>query len=276
FTKPANQCIDGNSFDFNAGGAFYGTTQIDWDFGGSATPSTFSGANPTGIVFNTIGNKQITIRYRANGCDTSFTDSIEIYVSPYSNFSFSNNNCVDYFIQFSDSSLDSKDYYWDFGDSTTLADTSNLANPSYTFPDSGTYKVMLVMGSKTSICPDTLYQQVILHPLLSPFFIAPMNECLNENSFDFNAGGAFYSSTQIDWDFGITATPITSTVANPTNIVYRTSGLKPISIRYSAFGCDTSYLDTIEVYPSPIADFRINEDEYCLGDSLDSDLVSLS
>ena len=276
FTKPANQCIDGNSFDFNAGGAFYGTTQIDWDFGGSATPSTFSGANPTGIVFNTIGNKQITIRYRANGCDTSFTDSIEIYVSPYSNFSFSNNNCVDYFIQFSDSSVDSKDYYWDFGDSTTLADTSNLANPSYTFPDSGTYKVMLVMGSKTSICPDTLYQQVILHPLLSPFFIAPMNECLNENSFDFNAGGAFYSSTQIDWDFGITATPITSTVANPTNIVYRTSGLKPISIRYSAFGCDTSYLDTIEVYPSPIADFRINEDEYCLGDSLDVDLVSLS
>ena len=276
FTKPANQCIDGNSFDFNAGGAFYGTTQIDWDFGGSATPSTFSGANPTGIVFNTIGNKQITIRYRANGCDTSFTDSIEIYVSPYSNFSFSNNNCVDYFIQFSDSSVDSKDYYWDFGDSTTLADTSNLANPSYTFPDSGTYKVMLVMGSKTSICPDTLYQQVILHPLLSPFFIAPMNECLNENSFDFNAGGAFYSSTQIDWDFGITATPITSTVANPTNIVYRTSGLKPISIRYSAFGCDTSYLDTIEVYPSPIADFRINEDEYCLGDSLDIDLVSLS
>ena len=276
FTKPANQCIDGNSFDFNAGGAFYGTTQIDWDFGGSAIPSTFSGANPTGIVFNTIGNKQITIRYRANGCDTSFTDSIEIYVSPYSNFSFSNNNCVDYFIQFSDSSVDSKDYYWDFGDSTTLADTSNLANPSYTFPDSGTYKVMLVMGSKTSICPDTLYQQVILHPLLSPFFIAPMNECLNENSFDFNAGGAFYSSTQIDWDFGITATPITSTVANPTNIVYRTSGLKPISIRYSAFGCDTSYLDTIEVYPSPIADFRINEDEYCLGDSLDIDLVSLS
>ena len=46
--------------------------------------------------------------------------------------------------------------------------------------------------------------------------------------------------------------------------------------KYSAFGCDTTFLDTIEVYPSPVADFRINEDEYCIGDSLEIDLVSLS
>ena len=276
FNAPQNQCINGNSFDFQAGGAFYGTTQIDWDFGPTATPSTFTGANPTGIVYNTIGKKAITVRYRANGCDTSYTDSIEIYVSPNSNFSFSANNCVDYFIQFSDSSSDSKDYYWDFGDPTTLADTSILANPSYTFPDSGTYTVMLVMGSKTSICPDTLYQQIIIYPLLNPNFTAPNNQCINGNSFDFQAGGAFYGTTQIDWDFGPTATPSTFTGSNPTGIAYNTIGEKAITVRYRANGCDTSFTDTIEVYPSPVSDFRINDVDYCIGDSVPIDLVSLS
>ncbi|MDC1370385.1 PKD domain-containing protein [Flavobacteriales bacterium] len=276
FNVPQNQCLNGNSFNFNAGGNFYGSTQIDWDFGPTATPSFISGSNPTGIVYNTVGKKIITVRYRAFGCDTSYTDSIEVYVSPLSNFSFSDNNCVDYFIQFSDSSLFSKDYYWDFGDKTTLTDTSTVANPTYTFPDSGIYTVMLVMGRNSSICPDTLYQQVVMHPLLSPFFVAPTEQCLNENSFDFNAGGAFYNSTQIDWNFGPTATPGISSIANPNGILFSTFGTKPITLRYSAFGCDTSYTDTIEVYPSPLADFRINKNEYCIGDSNVIDLISLS
>ena len=72
---------------------------------------------------------------------------------------------------------------------------------------------MLVMGRNSSICPDTLYQQVVMHPLLSPFFVAPTEQCLNENSFDFNAGGAFYNSTQIDWNFGPTATPGISSIS---------------------------------------------------------------
>ena len=276
FNAPNNQCINGNSFDFNARGAFFNSTQIDWDFGSSATPSSSTSQNPIGITFNSVGIKPISIRYRAFGCDTTYRDTIEVYNSPFANFSFSDNNCIDFTIQFSDSSLFAGDHYWDFGVITSILDTSVSINPTFVYPDTGVYTVMLVIGNKSSICPDTTYRQVWIHPILSPFFIAPAPQCLNENSFDFNAGGVFFNSTQIDWNFGGSAIPSTSTNQNPTGVVFSSSGLKVISVKYSAFGCDTTFLDTIEVYPSPVADFRINEDEYCIGDSILVDLVSLS
>ena len=187
--------------------------------------------------------------------DTTFIDTIEVHTSPTSNFSFSDNNCIDFNINFIDSSLLADFYNWDFGVTTSILDISTATNPSFTFPDSGTYSVMLIAGTNSSICPDTSYQLVAMYPLLSPFFTKPANQCINGNSFDFNAGGAFYGTTQIDWDFGITASPITSSIANPTGVTFSSIGLKPISIRYRANGCDTPYYDTIEVYQSPFSDF---------------------
>ena len=275
FAKPINQCLNGNLFDFTAGGNFYGTTLIDWGFGSSAVPSSSTNTNPTGITFTSIGLKPITIRYRANGCDTSYTDTIEIYNSPFSDFSFTDNNCVDFNVQFSDSSQFADFLYWDFGVAGSTTDTSTQSNPSFTFPDSGTYNVMLIAGTNSSICPDTSYQTVTMYPLLVPNFTPPPNQCIGGNSFDFNAGGNFYGTTNIDWDFGSSATPSTFNGANPTGITFNTVGKKAVTIRYRANGCDTSYTDSIEVYQSPFSDFAFTPNN-CWDFSIDFTELSLA
>jgi PKD repeat protein len=259
FSKPANQCFSGNSFDFTAGGTSYPGTLIDWDFGPTATPSTSSISNPTGIVFSTSGKKAITIRYREFGCDTIFVDTIEVYDNPVSNFSFANNNCFNLTAQFSDSSLFATGHNWDFGVTTSITDTSTSSNPTFTYLDSGVYTVRLIVDGNISLCPDTSYQQITVNPLLNPYYSKPVDQCLTRNSFDFNAGGTFFSSTLIDWDFGVTATPSTSSNQNPTGITYSNVGLKPISIRYRDFGCDTTFIDTIEVHTSPTSNFSFSD-----------------
>ena len=54
---------------------------------------------------------------------------------------FSNNNCVDYTIDFSDSSLFTDFYFWDFGVTGITTDTSSAKDPTFTFPDSGIYNL---------------------------------------------------------------------------------------------------------------------------------------
>jgi PKD repeat protein len=55
-------------------------------------------------------------------------------------------------------------FRWNFGDLTTLADTSNAVNPSYTFPGPGVYNVTLI-ASNTQCGPRAITRQVtILEP----------------------------------------------------------------------------------------------------------------
>lgn len=54
-------------------------------------------------------------------------------------------------------------YHWNFGDPTTNADTSNLEFPTWTYPDTGTYDVKLVVN-RGSTCPDSIVKKVKLYP----------------------------------------------------------------------------------------------------------------
>ncbi len=70
------------------------------------------------------------------------------------------NNTVEFEIE---SILNSITFNWDFGDLTTLADTSDLQVPSYTYPDTGYYAIQLIVN-KGYTCEDTGYAQVYVQP----------------------------------------------------------------------------------------------------------------
>ena len=57
----------------------------------------------------------------------------------------------------------STEWQWNFGDLAVATDTSNIKNPTYTFADSGTYKVQLVVGS-TFGCVDTVKTTIYINP----------------------------------------------------------------------------------------------------------------
>ncbi len=50
---------------------------------------------------------------------------------------------VDLAVTFTNTSSNAVSYMWDFGDLTTTADTSSEANPTYTYPELGSYNVTL-------------------------------------------------------------------------------------------------------------------------------------
>jgi gliding motility-associated-like protein len=60
-------------------------------------------------------------------------------------------------------------YFWDFGVAAVQNDTSNLANPSFTFPDTGIYVVKLVTN-RNQPCSDSSTTLVRIYPGFFPGF----------------------------------------------------------------------------------------------------------
>lgn len=167
-------------------------------------------------------------------------------------------------------SINSNTYFWDFGDLNTLADTSNLPNTSYTYADTGVYTVMLVAYDPSGNCYDTAYSDFEIYPLLEALITSPPAQCFENNSFDFLAGGNFTTDATFLWDFGINATPQTSTQQNPTGISFSNVGGNSVSLTISQYGCTDTYLGNGNVLtvPKPTAEIApINQ--YCVGYQID-------
>ncbi len=66
------------SYDFNYTGVTPDGATYFWGFGAGATPSTSSSASPTDIVFDSEGDKQITLTITRYGCTESLTQTINV------------------------------------------------------------------------------------------------------------------------------------------------------------------------------------------------------
>jgi gliding motility-associated-like protein len=72
-------------------------------------------------------------------------------------------------VNFQNNSSGATSYFWDFGVNSLADDTSNQANPSYTYPGPGTYTVTLIAQDPNgSSCNDTLDVDITINP---PFAI---------------------------------------------------------------------------------------------------------
>ncbi len=162
---------------------------------------------------------------------------------------------------FTNNSINATTYLWNFGDTTTTADTSVLTNPSYTYPDTGTYNVTLI-ANPNSICADTITIPFVVHLPLSVSFIRPPAQCLDVNNFSLNATGQFDANAVVVWNLPL-ASPSGFNV-NPTgNFSYSDSGKFIATVQVNEFGCSESYSDTLFVYPLPVALFSYPNELAC-------------
>jgi len=171
--------------------------------------------------------------------------------------------CGDKTITFPNNSRSAVAWEWDFGDTTTSADTSIVEFPTYTYPDTGTYNVRLIVNPGT-FCTDTAYLTVIIKPgIYSDFEYIP--DCLDNPI-------SFFDSTRIDtgfivnwyWDFGDAQA---SNDTNPTHL-YGLPGVYNVTlISLSNFGCLDTFNKLVTVYPLPV--FNLGPDSViCEGDSI--------
>ncbi|GIV33895.1 MAG: hypothetical protein KatS3mg031_1430 [Chitinophagales bacterium] len=174
-----------------------------------------------------------------SGASASRTSGVFIY------------QCQGFFVQFINQSINATTYYWDFGDPTTTADTSLAFQPSYTYPDSGVYRVQLIVN-RGYPCADTTAVLVKIYPTFEADFNF-LAGCANEPVvFSDQSSTTYGSIVDWSWDFG---DGVQSTLPNPTHL-YTQGGQFMVTLRArSDKGCSDSQTKVVSVKPLPQADF---------------------
>jgi gliding motility-associated-like protein len=124
--------------------------------------------------------------------------------------------CAANTVSFSNTSNGAGSFTWNFGDPTTLADTSHATSPSYTYPDTGSYQVMLVAYSPNNPgCNDTSYSSVHIQNAYTANFTFTSDPCIgNELSFTATSSSPSNAPPSWYWSFGDSDS---SSLQNPTH-----------------------------------------------------------
>lgn len=154
--------------------------------------------------------------------------------------------CSGLTVRLENESINGRFWHWDFGVPGTDADTSDLRAPVWTYADTGTYAVTLIVDPG-SPCSDTSIVYFSVHHPLDPIFARPAIDCVDEQ-MHFAAEGRFTPNAEVTWDLGDGATPrMVSGVAAST--AYAAPGTYPVSLTVREFGCEASYLDSATAHP---------------------------
>lgn len=175
------------------------------------------------------------------------------------------NYCNGLNIQFENDSYGGTSYHWDFGVNGTNSDTSNVFEPSFTYPANGTYQVVLVV-KKNNECTDTAKMTVIVNNKVNVNFTATDSVCIINNSVDFTGFVSNADNGTITWDFGPNASQQSASgTLNVNNIVYDSPGSFPATLAYNHPYCQTDTTIPILILPLPTASFELPLNYECDG-----------
>jgi len=267
---PVEAVIDGVTFSCNNGVPEYEFNgSVEYDQGFSAEwsfPSGFSQNSSdeplTTLVAPPAGDYDITYTITENGCEDEDVLSLNVPPSPSAILEPQSLFCNGFTFDFENNSENGSIFFWDFGVQGTNEDTSELFQPSYTYPDSGSYTVLLTVSAPNT-CPSTTEAEYLIQGLLDPEFNIPASQCYNGHSFDFQAAGYDSESPEFDWQFGNTATPTNSLEINPSGITWLDPGIYPVSLAISENNCTKVVTQNIEIIPNPTVDFFAPDSQGC-------------
>ena len=165
-------------------------------------------------------------------------------------------------------------YFWDFGVAGVTTDTSNQANPTFTFPDTGTYILKLVVN-KNLPCSDSSFSVVKVYPVFLPDFIV-QGQCKNTPIKFIDQSTSTYGVTDTwNWNFGDGSSPVnTSSLQTPTHI-YPTEANYTVTLTASnTKGCKDATTKIILVTDKPALTLT-NDTLICTIDTLQLNAVGL-
>ncbi len=155
-------------------------------------------------------------------------------------------------------------FLWDFGVPDVSTDVSTLQNPTFTFPEEGTYTVTLT-GNPNSSCPVSCSLEISLYnPIELTIGAFPaLEQCITGNSFEFVPNGSYATPATYAWDFGTDASTTTSSLQNPNGISWNTPGTYTVSLDLSDPNCSASATAEITVHPDLSVSFTTNSPSAC-------------
>lgn len=161
--------------------------------------------------------------------------------------------CLEQAISFqnlSSSLEDSTVYRWNFGN----GDFSNLRDPIYTYPNYGTYEVVL-QATTFGQCINSRVDTVVIHPLPTANFSFE-NVC-RYDAVDFKNFSAIpFGAVNYNWSFGDSTTGTGDSISH----FYNLPGNYFVNLlATSGEGCVDDTTLGVEVYPVPVANFVLND-----------------
>ena len=206
------------------------------------------------------------------GCIDNDTFEVELWTRPISNFSITDSGCGPITYNTTNTTLYATSYNWTVI-STDTSFPASIINPSdfeptITFPENTTniainYTISLVSTTDNG-CTDTTTRTVTIYPTPNVSFNADTNVGCGPLTVNFTNTSDPYNgedTTSMSFDWYINNILQTGT----TNFTYTFPNIPEDTICYyimltgtTSHGCDTSFIDTIYVYPDPIATIEVN------------------
>lgn len=177
--------------------------------------------------------------------------------------------CDGFTVNFFHSSSGANNVYWDFGDGSTLADTSWLNTPTYTYPDTGLYTVTFIIN-RGQQCTDTARRTVRVYPGFFPGFRIGSTQCTNAPVQFIDTSKTNYGTINTwSWNFGDPGTLAdTSHLQNPV-YSYNTAGNYTVSLKVTnSYGCEKNILQEVTLVDPPVLNVFPRDTAYCRLDSV--------
>jgi gliding motility-associated-like protein len=173
-------CVPANIFFNNLSFPIDTTYKIEWDFGDGKKGDDISPSH----VYDSIGLYDVSIKITSPiGCSTEkfYPQWIEALESPTANFSYAplSLNNFNRTATFVNNSIKEDFINWDFSGKGN----SDLEQPTFTFPDTGLYKVTLYAFHNNG-CFDTATASIDVEPIVTlkmPNAFTPNNDGLNDD-----------------------------------------------------------------------------------------------
>lgn len=201
FVQPPTQCLNDHSINLFAAGVFGPNATFNWQFEGDASIPSSTNANPTGIIWQTNGLKNVTLTITENGCTSMpFSLPIMIYPNPLVEFTSPlTEGCAPFKTTFNDQTLINSNgaiYEWSFGNGQTSGSTS----PGHIYLAAGVYDVVLKVTNLEG-CSDIMVKNNYINVYPNPDarftftpnevdFVDPKifinNECLEATNVVYN------------------------------------------------------------------------------------------
>jgi len=234
----------------------------DWDFDNDLVYDNATGSNVTND-FGAAGTYVVGLQVTSDqGCQS--TTSKNVTVDPMPTVAFSVTEvCLGDETEFTAISTVSSglitDYDWELNGNNFFDDASGTTT-STQFISDGNYQIGLQVTSDQGCVNDT-FQLVTIAPF--PYVNFSFDNACQNNSVQFtNLTGNVVGSIGYQWTFGLQGS---STDISPA-FSFNTSGPIPVQlIGLTSYGCADTLTQTVNVHPSPEADFTFTE--VCFGNT---------
>jgi gliding motility-associated-like protein len=159
-------------------------------------------------------------------------------------------------------------YNWDFGVPGVTTDTSTQATPTFTFPDTGVYKVQFFVN-KDEPCTDSASTLMSVFPGFFPGFSSLGTCILNPVLFTDTTKTKYGRVSSWIWNFGDNVTrPDVSTSQNP-SWKYSDTGVKMVSLVVTnSKGCMDTVNQAVHIFDKPPIFFPFRDTLICNIDTL--------